>query len=62
MSFLSFLIADKPYEIMHTILLREDTEPDKIGLYSIQVMESEEWPEGLKWREENDDPGVFVLE
>ncbi len=53
---------DKPYEIMLTILSREDREPDKIGLYSIQVMESEEWPEGFKWREEDDDPGVFVLE
>lgn len=54
--------GEQSYEIMLTILSREDREPDKIGLYSIQVMTDEAAPEGFKWREENDAPGVFVLE
>ena len=56
------LKGDQSYEIRLTIFSRNDTERDKIGLYSIQVMTPEAKPEGFKWRNENGDPGVFVLE
>ncbi len=37
-------------------------EPDKVGLYLIEVMTEEAEPEGFKWRNEEDEPGIYVLE
>ena len=31
-------------------------------IYSMQVMTNEAWTEGFKWRNEEDAPGVYVLE
>lgn len=50
------------YDLRLTVYMENDVEPNKEGLYSIQVMTDEAWPEGFKWRDEEDAPGVYVLE
>lgn len=50
------------YDLRLTVYMENDVEPNKEGLYSIQVMTDGAWPEGFKWRNEEDAPGVYVLE
>lgn len=50
------------YYLNFTIQCRNDEEPDKVGLHLIEVMTDEAMPEGFKWKDEEDAPGVYVLE
>ncbi len=50
------------YEIRFITMPKNDEEPDKVGLYLIEVMTEEAKPEGFKWRNEEDEPGIYVLE
>ena len=50
------------YEIRFITMPHNDEEPDKVGLYLIEVMTEEAEPEGFKWRNEEDEPGIYVLE
>ena len=42
--------------------IRNDEEPEKVGVYLIEVMTPEAKPQGFKWKDEEDAPGVYVLE
>ena len=53
---------NQKYYLNFTIQLRNDEEPEKIGLHLIQVMTPEAKPQGFKWKDEEDAPGVYVLE
>ena len=53
---------DKKYRLHFTIQLRNDKEPDKVGLHLVEVMTDEAKPEGFKWKDEEDAPGVYILE
>lgn len=50
------------YEVRFITMPHNDEEPDKEGLYLIEVMTEEAEPEGFKWRNEEDEPGIYVLE
>ncbi len=50
------------YEIRFITMPHNDEEPDKVGLYLIEVMTEEAKPEGFKWKNEEDEPGIYVLE
>ena len=53
---------EQKYEVRFITMPQNDEEPDKVGLYLIEVMTEEEKPEGFKWRNEEDEPGIYVLE
>ena len=53
---------NEEYYLIFTIQLRNDEEPDKVGLHLIEVMTEEAMPEGFKCKDEDDAPGVYVLE
>lgn len=53
---------DESYEVRLTAYIENDVEAERVGLYSIQVMTEEAKPDGFKWRDEEDAPGVYVLE
>lgn len=53
---------DQKYSLNFTIQLRNDEEPEKIGLHLIEVMTEEAMPEGFKCKDEEDAPGIYVLE
>ncbi|WP_075720781.1 DUF5104 domain-containing protein [Roseburia sp. 499] len=50
------------YQVRVITIPKYDEEPDKVGLYLIEVMTEEAKPEGFKWRNEDDEPGIYVLE
>lgn len=50
------------YEMSIITMPLDDEEPDKVGLYLIEVMTEEAEPEGFKWRNEDNDPGIYVLD
>ena len=50
------------YEVNFVTYPQNDKEPEKIGLYLIEVMTEEAMPEGFKWRNETDDPGIYIME
>ena len=53
---------NETYEMSLTTQIENDMEPDKVGLYTIQVMTEEAEPDGFKWKDEEDAPGIYVLE
>ncbi len=53
---------NKEYKMCLVTCPQDDEEPDKIGLYLIQVMTEEAEPEGFKWKNEDSIPGIYVLE
>ncbi|WP_075720782.1 DUF5104 domain-containing protein [Roseburia sp. 499] len=53
---------EKNYEVRFIVIPQNDEEPEKEGLYLIEVMTEEAEPEGFKWRNEDDEPGIYVLE
>lgn len=52
----------KEYEVSFITIPQNDEEPEKEGLYLLEVMTEEAKPEGFKWRNEDDEPGIYVLE
>ena len=50
------------YELRIVTIPMDKKEPDKVGLYLIEVMTEEVKPEGFKWRNEEDAPGIYVLD
>ncbi len=50
------------YEVNFVTIPQNDEEPDKVGLYLIEVMTEEAEPEGFKWRNNEDAPGIYVLD
>lgn len=52
----------KNYEVRFIVIPQNDEEPEKEGLYLIEVMTEEAKPEGFKWRNEEAEPGIYVLE
>ncbi len=50
------------YEMSIITIPLDDEETDKVGLYLIEVMTEEAEPEGFKWRNEDNAPGIYVLE
>ena len=50
------------YEVDFVTYPQNDEEPEKIGLYLIEVMTEDAKPEGFKWRNETDDPGIYIME
>lgn len=50
------------YELRIVTIPMDKKEPDKVGLYLIEVMTEEAKPEGFKWRNEEDAPGIYVLD
>lgn len=53
---------EKEYQVKFVTIPQNDEEPDKVGLYLIEVMTEEAKPEGFKWRNEEDGAGIYVLE
>lgn len=53
---------EKEYEVSFITIPQNDEEPEKEGLYLIEVMTEEAEPEGFKWRNEDDEPGIYVLD
>lgn len=53
---------DETYQMRLTMETENDVNPEKVGLYMIQVMTEEAKPEGFKWKDEEDEPGIYVLE
>lgn len=53
---------EQEYEVTVITMPCNDEEPEKEGLYLIEVMTKEAKPEGFKWRNEDDEPGIYVLE
>lgn len=50
------------YELRIVTIPMDKKEPDKEGLYLVEVMTEEAKPEGFKWRNEEDAPGIYVLD
>ncbi len=53
---------NQEYQVRFVVSPQNDEEPEKTGLHLIQVMTEEAKPEGFKWRNEEDEPGIYVLE
>ena len=53
---------EKTYQINFVTIPYNKKEPEKEGLYLIEVMTEEAKPEGFKWRNEDDEPGIYVLD
>ncbi len=53
---------NQEYKMRVVTCPRDDEEPDKIGLYLVQVMTEETEPEVFKWKNEKSAPGIYVLE
>ena len=53
---------NQKYYLIFTIQLRNDEEPEKIGLHLIEVMTEEAMPEGFKCKNQKSAPGIYVLE
>ena len=49
------------YQMCFVTCPRNDEEPDKIGLYLVQVMIEEAKPEGFKRESENSAPGIYMV-
>lgn len=54
--------GDETYEMSLVAQIENDVESEKVGLYTIQVMIEEAEPDGFKWKDDEDAPGVYVLE
>lgn len=52
----------KEYQVRVVTIPKNKEEPEKEGLYLLEVMTEEAKPEGFKWRNEDDEPGIYVLE
>ena len=50
------------YELRIVTIPMDKKEPDKVGLYLIEVMTEDAEPEDFKWRNEDDAPGIYVLD
>lgn len=50
------------YQIDICLQMRNDFEPSKEGVHLIEIIREEEKPEGFKWKEKEDAPGVYVAE
>lgn len=50
------------YELRIVTIPMDKKEPDKVGLYLIEVMTEDAEPEDFKWRNEEDAPGIYVLD
>ena len=53
---------DTIYQMRLTMYMENDSDKDKEGLYMIQIMTDDAWPDGFKWKDEADTPGIYVLE
>lgn len=53
---------DKTYEMRFTTYIENDVEAERLGLHIIEVMTEEAKPDGFKWKDEEDEPGIYVLE
>lgn len=53
---------DETYQMSLIAQIENDVCPEKVGLYIIEVMTGEAEPEGFKWKDEEDAPGIYVLE
>ena len=53
---------NQEYYLIFTIQLRNDEEPDKVGLHLIEVITEEVMPEGFKFKNHKSAPGIYVLE
>lgn len=54
--------GEESYQLRLTIYVENSVEDEKIGLYMIQVKTEEDKPDGFKWKDEEDEPGIYVLE
>lgn len=54
--------GEESYQLRLTIYIENSVEDEKLGLYMIQVMTEEAKPDGFKWKDEEDEPGIYVLE
>lgn len=50
------------YEVNFVAYPQNDEEPDKEGIYLIEVMTEDAEPQGFKWKNEEDAPGIYILE
>lgn len=48
------------YEISITFYVQNDVDKSKMGLYMIEVLEPEAEPNGFKWKDEEDEPGIYI--
>ena len=53
---------NQEYYLIFTIQIRNDEEPEKVGLHLIEVVTEETMPEGFKFKNQKDAPGIYVLE
>ena len=53
---------NQEYYLIFTVQLRNDEEPDKVGLHLIEVITEEVMPEGFKFKNHKSAPGIYVLE
>ncbi|QEH69888.1 DUF5104 domain-containing protein [Cellulosilyticum sp. WCF-2] len=53
---------NQEYYLIFTIQIRNDEEPEKVGLHLIEVVTEETMPEGFKFKNQKDTPGIYVLE
>ena len=50
------------YQINICLQMKNDFEPSKKGVHSIEIIREEEKSENFKWKEKEDAPGVYVAE
>lgn len=53
---------NQDYQVRFVTYPQNDEEPDKIGLYLVEMITEDAEPEGFKWKNENSQPGVYVQE
>lgn len=53
---------DKKYQMRLTVYVENDLDRDKEGLYMVQIMTDDAWTDGFEWKDEEDNPGIYILE
>ena len=57
-----FSIDEVNYRMMITAYTKNVVEADKVGMHMIQIFKADNVPNGFKWKDENDIPGIYIID
>jgi len=57
-----FSVDGADYRMMITAYTQNVVEIDKVGIHMIQIFKEDAVPNGFKWKDEDDVPGIYVFE
>ena len=54
--------GDDTYKIGICLQMKNEFDPTREGVHLIEVLTADEIKSGIRWKEKDDEPGVYVLE